>query len=372
MPPEAQDQGQESQSNVTFDELFAKGWEEAEKEEAQEPAPPKKEAEPECPECPDKKKAALAPDTRKPYRVLKVDGKDVPVYSEDELAEWAQKGHDYTKKTQKLSDERREFDTDRKKLEKLSEDVIELLKRGEKPTGELQKDQKKEGMEPEGARIPTKEELYARFKVDEFTDEPTKNLIDAHVELMTEFRDHRIRSEESNKIAQALLVKEAVMKIGEFIAEARQEFPFEDVIDQETGKNLTAHEFMDKILPRFEAEKGRPIKEIVRDVTREYHLGQRGSKGKESADVKDDMSPEDFRKKFPGLAARLSETAKKTAVADHEDEMSKLPPSIETKRGESLKDEAGKNKAAFESLDESIDEFFKNPANTENLLGERT
>ena len=103
------DQGQtekvdgQSEKTLGLDEQFDKGWEEVELLTQQEQAAKAKPAE----EAKVETKKEAGTDTAKPFKVLKVGGKDVPVQTEDELVALAQKGYDYTRKTQLLADDRR-------------------------------------------------------------------------------------------------------------------------------------------------------------------------------------------------------------------------------------------------------------------------
>ena len=159
--------------DVWESEFFEKGLEAPEEEK---PKETKKPAElDECPECSPEEKAKRAKERalkegRTPYKVLKIQGKEVPVYSEEELIELAQKGTDYTKKTQAVSEERKLLESEKAEISEVKrqyQEIMAAINKGKGDGGERQ---------PEAERKP--EDIYKEYGLEEeYADEWQKKVI---------------------------------------------------------------------------------------------------------------------------------------------------------------------------------------------------
>jgi hypothetical protein len=111
----------EQPKEVSYTDGFGEAWNRFVDAPPTEPAPEvKTEAKPagedDCPVCEkaERERQAKAKEqaSRKPYKILKVQGKEVPVYSEEELINLAQMGTDYTKKRQADSEDRKKWESE--------------------------------------------------------------------------------------------------------------------------------------------------------------------------------------------------------------------------------------------------------------------
>jgi hypothetical protein len=163
----------EPKAPQNLDEYFSAGMKAVEEielaTEEQKATPPSKKEEP-CVGCDDEKSkgASVAP-----YKVLKVQGKEIPVKDEGELLTLAQKGMDYTQKTQQLAEERRLAENEiRAKAEELNATARRLSEMLER--AKLQPQQAAEGKKP--VPPPADEPInYEEWDVDpEFAENSTK------------------------------------------------------------------------------------------------------------------------------------------------------------------------------------------------------
>jgi hypothetical protein len=364
------DQGQtekvdgQSEKTLGLDEQFDKGWEEVELLTQQEQAAKAKPAE----EAKAETKKEAGADTAKPFKVLKVGGKDVPVQTEDELVALAQKGYDYTRKTQQLADDRRsaegEIKTKAEGLESKAEQMNKLLDRMVElnlipaKLAETKKAAAVEaGEEAEAAGETSEEDVEAlkRFGIDPANAYPyEKNMARSLAAL------ERFVQESKLKDAQAVVDKA--------IAEERDNFPFDDVTNDK-GENLTQNQIT-SIVVRKREQSGiakPPIDQIAtwaREAVRELHDLQR----KSTADaISDDMDPAEFAKKYPKLASSLKGNGSSAGAEDTA--KTKLPPSVKpAPRASDLtrkKADAGERK----SLEALLDEGFSDPDIVKALTG---
>jgi len=299
----AEAEGQ-SEEKETLDSLYDKGWEQVElltQNERAAAAKPEEEAGGE------KKTGEEAPPPTKPFKVLKVQGKEIPVMTEAEYETLAMKGLDYTKKTQSLADDRRAAESEFKSKEgelgaqiaKANELLDRMIASGIIPAnvGKAAKKAAAEAGEEaaEGEGTPTDEDaaVFKRFGLDPQNAYP-------HEKAMV-----RSLSELESEIQQIRLER-AQAKVDQAIAEERENFPYEDVKNDQ-GEDLTQQQITAMVMRRKQASGlSKPtVDQVVgwaREAVRELHDIQR--KGAAS-DINDDTDPLEFAKRYPKLAKAL-------------------------------------------------------------------
>lgn len=356
---------QSPEKPLSLDEQYDKGWEQVElltsqENEAKAKAKPKEKA-PEEAAAGEKKEPGDS--TVKPFRVLKVGGKDVPVATEEELNALAMKGLDYTKKTQALADDRRGAEAELKAkaegLEGQAARMNELLDRlvaaGIVP--EKVAAAKKASAEAAGDVAATEdkvgeedEAIFKEFQMDPANAYPhEKSIVRTLAELRREVQEIRL--------------ERAKVILDQAIAEERENFPFENVVDDQ-GVDLTKKQFgalmtQKRMAAGIEKPTVDQMAKWAKESVRELHDLQRKPSGGE---ISDDMDPEEFAKKHPKLANALKTGAAAAAVEEADAARAKLPPSIKVAPKPSdltrrTKADPGKRK----SLDEFLEEGFNDP-----------
>lgn len=342
---------EQSEKPLTMDEQFDRGWEQVELITEQERKATAKPATP-APSAPPKDEGDS---TSKPYRVLKVGGKEISVGSEEELIALAQKGADYTKKTQALADERRdaeaklktETDTLASQAARMNELLDKLVAAGIVPEkiGAAHK------QEP-GAATPSEDKaadedaaIYQEFQMDPLNAYPHEKKIVQTIASMRKELD-------SFKIARATDIVDAA------IAEERENFPYDDIVDDH-GQEVTKRQLSTIILGKKQMSGiDRPdigqIEKWAREAVRELHQSQ---SLKSSASITDDMDPADFAKKFPSLASKIKGLGAEDAQATRES----VPPSIRPAQRPTDLRAKPKTVTGGKSLDDFLNEGFSDP-----------
>jgi hypothetical protein len=357
VPPK--DAGQ-SVKKPSFDESFDRGWDQVELLTNQENEAKARAAKPEPAEKTDTDKELGKPTSDKaPFRVLKVQGKDLPVYSEDELIELAQKGADYTKKTQALAEDRRTAEQQLKGEEKRLADAafdlnktldqLSRMKAGKK-TDEPTEDGEAKDIPPEEAKI------YGEYGIDpKFAQAHEIKIVKDLAEVKSQIKE--IRAEKADA------------EIRKIIAKERETYPYEDVVDDQ-GQSITETQLASIVTAKRKAaeaasEKPDPTK-WLKEAVREVHLSQKKIKDTLTPEVSDAMDPDVFLTKFPSLADKLKEkfgTVAKTREA--------VPPSLPATRREPTM--PPKQKAVSptgKSLNDWLEEGFRDPETIKALTGE--
>ncbi|MFA5379365.1 MAG: hypothetical protein WC455_26650 [Dehalococcoidia bacterium] len=373
------------QSEKSYADSFDEGWskmKEAEVE-AKEPTPakepevkaPEKAKESDCPGC-DKEKAAKeaqAKEQRTPYRVLKVNGKEVPVYSEQELNDLAQQGVDYTQKRQMDSEDRRkweaEYDGKHKDLTQVADKfdrIFSQFKPGDRIPGTEQ-----------SITHPApvaKADVYKAYGIDpEYADPFQKQAIDDLVKMRETIGGYEQKLQQVEATTNFMVLKETAANIGKVIADERQQFPFDDIMSEDGKDNLTWRQFASLMLSKNEQalREGRKpdVAAIARESVKDMHYIQSKSKAVAAPDVANDLKPEDFAAKYPDLYKRVSEEIKARAVADYEADKAKNPPSLEARKHEVDLNKVGS--AKLETKDDYIDAAFNDPEILAAIRGEK-
>lgn len=386
-----------------FDDKYDKGWKAVEEMTAAENAAKEKKTAPpveedDCPECDQAEKdrrkaekaAKKASGDKKPYKILKVGGKDLPVYSKQELIEkivefygdddatvdLGQMSADYTRKTQALAAERKEAEAAVKSkadgLEAKASEVNKLIDKLEKD-GLLSKAETKEERADQIEEVTggpaDKAEIYKEFGIDPaYAEVPQKKMVEAIYQM-------RKSLEKVNAFVDQATNERIQSAFDKVIAEERKKFPYDDIVNDQ-GQDLTDIQFRAVVQGKRQAlglaEGTKPTMEqaiqIVRDSVKEVHLLQKKSKDTAVADFSDGMTEDEFIAKHPDLAARLKTKFGGAAVVEAEVKKSKVPPSLTSvAKGAETKPVKGQEKR--KSFKDYLDAGFNDPETIKAIEG---
>lgn len=375
-----------------FDEKYDKGWKAVEEMTAAENAAAAKKATPvaaddECPECDEaekerrraaKKSKETSTPGQKPFKVLKVQGKDLEIMTEAEYDALASKGADYTKKTQALSEDRKAAEAEIKgKVEaveaqsaKMNALIQKLVDAKLLPEGATAEEKKEQVAEVAGGPAD-KSEIYAQFEIDPNYAQPAeKKMVEAIYSMRKDMDDLK------TFVGQARTEKVQSLIDG-IVAEERKKFPFEEITNDQ-GQNLTAMQFRAIVQAKREAlglTDGKEIPadqviSIVRDAVKEVHLLQQKSKDSAGLEFSDSMSEDDFVAKHPELAQRLKTKFGAEAVVESDTKKSKVPPTLTpVSKGQETKPGKGAEPAR-KSFADYLEAGFKDPETLKAISGE--
>lgn len=366
MTDQGQDKAQSKTPEVSYSDGFDSKWAEMMDVAKEETAPPNAKAGPAeakeepCPEC-DKKKAEG--ETRKPYKILKVQGRNVPVYSEQELIDKAQMGVDYTQKRQADADEKRkwegEYEGKHRELSDLAEKYEKLLttiKPGERIPGTEQTFRPVESV--------SKNTIYAEYGIDpEYADGFQKKMIDDTVAMREKIAAYETKLQQVEAFTNAMVLKETATNLGKVIKEERDKFPIDEIMSEDGKENLTQKQFASMILAKNEQAKAQGKKsdlaEMSREVVREIHFMQSKSKTVAAPDISNELTPDQFAAKYPDLYKKVAEKVTGKAVAEYVETKENLPPSLESRKSEV--DLSKVNVKKPETTEEWIEAGFNDP-----------
>ena len=377
---------QSEEKTMTLDERFDKGWEQLEELTATEHAakPKKKEAaaetekgEGEKKDAPAEKKDASTSD-KKPYKVLKVRGETIPVFSKEELVEklletveddqevvdLAQMRIDYRKKTQDLAKERRQAESEiQSRTDKLTEHSakLEQLLDTLVKNKVIRKADAEDGSQGEEELDEERAKIYEEFKIDPATALPHEK------QIVSEVAANRKKLTD----LEAMVNEDRQARVGEYfdkiIREEREKHPYEDILDDQ-GQNLTLKKFESIIMEKKkEAEDlgEKPTRgdydKWIRGAVKEVSEAQAQKKADEPPALNDDMDPSEFMEKFPGLSGKLQEAMTEKALAEAAEKKKKLPPTIDARSRSIDTKKPPKARKEGESLDDLIDRGFEDP-----------
>jgi len=304
----------------------------------------------------EKKEDKKPPEETKPYKVLKVDGRDHPVKSEDELLELAQKGVDYTQKRQRDAEWERDLKTQQDKLDKLAPVMVEIAEAVR--SGKLTLPKKEE-----------KDEILDNEDIDPEVRPILKKIKDENESLKSELAKIKDGQSESN-------VERLKVELEKTVEDSRKEFPFEEIVDGD-GKNITKNFFAgivsskvnDDLIAKQQdsAFVPRSLAEIIKETAKEvkgmedYYKGKYGGQTSE----KKEMTAELLASEYPDQVKKLVDDG----VAKYLEEQEATPPAArsttrETKP-EQKKEVKGNVKDAMKRaaedgvLDAAMDEIGK-------------
>lgn len=363
MPDKDQVQGQKAgeqskEKPESFSDRFDRGWDQVElltKQESE--AKAQKPAATEPIQDGDKSNS-----DKVPFKVLKVQGKDVPVYSEEELIELAQKGSDYTKKTQTLAEEKRAAEAALKEEEKKLADAATDLNKTLDQMMKLKEERKSvdsPDVPKDNTEIPPVEaSIYADYGIDPKYAQPHEiKIVKDLAEVKAQMR--------------SIQQERATAEINKIIAKERETYPYEDVVDDQ-GQNITESQIASIVTAkRTAAERAKenldPAK-WLKEAVREVHIAQQ--KTRESLSVSDGMDPDSFVLKYPDLAAKLK--AKFGAVEQQASQQkSIIPPALPATKRDGVPTTMKKKAVApgGKSLNDWLDEGFNDPETIKALTG---
>jgi len=335
----------------TFDELYAKGWDEIEaaeapKADAEKTPVEKLKEEPDCPDCPG----------GKPFKVIKHNGRDIVIKTEKEFNDYAQMGFDYTKKTQTLAEERRKLDAEREAGKSEYQQLLDRLERIEKGSvaerdGDNGKPRPAVG-KPEDQQ-DTEAKVFEEYGLDpEYASDFEKKLVRDVVRMKHD-------SEGAREITQMIVLREMTKNISSALADAVKEYPVDDVVD-EKGESLTGQQVIQSFrqVVTDPANQKTPVAELAIMAVKRVHDAQRAAKGATTVD--DEMSPEEFMKRNPKLYQRILKAGGQGAVTDFLESQGDLPPTIDTRRG-SVPSGEDRGKPKFKGLSEAIEAGMNDP-----------
>jgi len=293
-------------------------------------------------------------ETREPIMTLERGDEKIPIYTQDELKEYAQKGLDYTKKTQSLANEKKEVETTADKFTDVAEKFMSAMDKLEGKT--------------EPVEIPeTREQMvvrtYKEFSIDpEYAEPNEKALVEEIVDTRVKTSAQEKRIGKIEEFQKLMVAKEVGQDVKDAVTRAGEEFPLDDIRDEE-GNSLTSKQFQSMLIAKANSKEGekRSFKDLAVETVKELHHLQKGSK-KDIPTGEDfsKLSPEEFKAKYPEYYEKLTTEA----VEDHEKEMEDLPPSLDHKRSE-IELKKGKpkkpNEMSRDPIGDALDAAFEDP-----------
>ncbi len=249
-----------------------------------------------------------------------------------EYHERASKELDYTKKTQDVADDRKgmekEFDEKQRQLTDVAtkfSSIYDALERDGKikPTKEIVTTEPKE-VEPSA--------VFERWGIDEeLADDSEKRMVTAFVEQENKYNKMAEMVKKQGDAVKFMTLREMGNEVKKAADTAREEFPIKSIIDKDSGEDLTKKQFISTLVTKVDSEEGkkRPFAEMVTETIKEIHHIQQQQKEEFAAEqVTDETSVEDFKTKNPVLYEKMVKAIKPSAVAEHEEEIANVPPSL--------------------------------------------
>jgi hypothetical protein len=317
-PGQSPDSGKpEGLAKVWASETWEKGLEPVE-----EAAPKAEEKEEECPSCEKDRRAKEAAEKakaegKKPYKVLKVQGKEIPVESEEELLALAQKGLDYTKKTQGVADERKEMLGMKSQFQAMSEKIESLVQNFGKPAPSAV---------PDVPKNATEKTIFDEYGLDqELVDEPQKRMATDLLTLKRERSALQEKIDKTQEMTKMLLTKELLGMVQTTVKDTLKDFPVDDIQD-EHGRSLTQAQFTSLLTQKAQAAQDKPLDELAKETIMELHEAQ--IRAKASATQGEAIAEDADIGEFKGKHSKLYERIAAQAVADHEATRKDVPPTL--------------------------------------------
>lgn len=305
-----------------------------------------------APDCVKEREAAAVAEAAKakpPYKVLKVQGKDIPVGSEEELIALAQKGVDYTQKTQTVAEDRKKVEGERTEFSQTMDKFNELMERLNKGNVSQAKESIKAAEPP-----PVEKTIEEEYGIDPELADPWA------MKMATDLRAMRTKNDQLEQTTQLFLMDKIVGVMRDSIGNAVKEFPINDIVDPSTGKSLTQGQFIGILKAKLESpeNKGTPLPQIALEAVKELHMSQKMMTDANTEKVKgevisEDISPEEFKAKHPKLFAKLSDQN----VADYLATKGQVPPTLKSKGAEI--DTKPKSRVGVGTISDMVDAAFE-------------
>lgn len=322
-----------------------------------EPAPPEKKTEPQkkeevkakedpCPECPDK-------DGKRPIKVLTVNGKKVPVYTQEEYDELAQKGAASTETWQKAADHEKDLTGRESKLADLASPLTKLVDAFE--TGKIPMPQTPEGVTEQKSEI---QEILDNEEIDP----EIRKVLKLQQDKLDTLTESNKKFETGAKMQNLAQVRD---EMATTFASAREEFPFDDIQD-EGGENLAVDIYSGLVTSLYSKDKLRnkqdptykirSMGDIMRDAAKTIHKLQTTYKQAATADSVDGGVPvtaELIAEKHP----EIYESIGKAAITAHLKGQETIPTI--PKASEKGETRVGESKVEPKGLDDAFDLALK-------------
>lgn len=329
-------------------------------------APPKAEAAPAkkpCPGCPPDEKPQATPETRKPLRVLKVDGKDYPIYSEKDLDDLAQKGAHYTQERQKDSKWEKSLGEREDKFSQAVENLSRLAQtletRGQQPP-------------PNGRDVEEPKEEEPDY--DAIDDPAVRTVLK---KLSDENRALKQDVQMAKGVTQNVTAEKMKTELDQVLAGARERHPFEEIKDEESGENITQGIFAgllsykvnrDRMLMSQDPKRSlKPVHEYIEETARDLNRLESRFKGniKREAGLESDKVTVDLMlDKFPDVADEIGQRA----VAEYLRKLDAAPPVAKSRSEDTLrKRDSLRKPGEFTSIDDALAAALKDTVISEGL-----
>ena len=329
-------------------------------------APAKAEAAPAkkpCPGCPPEAQQAK-PETRKPLRVLKVDGKDYPIYSEKDLDDLAQKGAHYTQERQKDS----KWEKDLASREDRFAQAVENLNRV--ATMYQPKAPLPPGNGQDAFVAPQGDDVDFEAIDDPAVKAVVKKLADRNRALEQDIQ-------QAKGVTQNVTAERMKTELDQVLTGARERHPFEDVKDEESGENITQGMFAGLLSYKVNRDrmmmaqdpgvKLKPVHEYIEETARDMNKLESYFKGniKREAGLESEKVTADLVfDKFPDIAQEIGQRA----VAEHLKKLEDAPP-VAQRRSEDLlkRRESMRKPGEFTSIDDALAAALKDTVISDGL-----
>lgn len=317
-----------------------------------------KEGEEECPECPEgKRKIEPSKDEkREPIEILKVDGKDIPVYSKEELKELAQKGKFFTQERQKDADWERSLKTREGLFEQRLEKVAGPLQQLVNIFGSKQGQQilaKETGEEEEEALLDL--------------DPEVKKILDKQNEEIKALKDEVNITRERSAEHSLDKAKETLNTI---VNKAREDHPFDDIPAGEGSEESISQKLFGGLIAskvsadniRAKLEEGfqrRQLPELVVEASKNLHDVEeyyRSKFGKNSGgELPANTTVEQLVTKYPEQVKTLAQNA----IASYLKEQGKKAPTVKAET--SVEARTPKTDKKFKNLEDAFKQAEDSP-----------
>jgi len=300
-----------------------------------------------CVDCGDNgDKKTTKKETRKPIDVLTVNGKEHPIYTEEERRELAQKGLYMTKERQKDSEWEKSLAEREDKFAKIQEpltQLVDFLKGGQSNTEPGQSspvdDLKYETMDPAIA-----DELKAM-----------------RAELTALKGKNKMLESESLKSS----VQNAKAELDKVLSKAREDFPFDEIIDKESGANKTQDVFAGLVSVKANRDvmkgredknfKPRSIGTLMQEVAKDMHALENHYKAK-FGNNSEKPTASSIAESHPEIAEEIGQAAVATYLKNQEESSA---PIATPARPDAVREEG--KKEGFKGLSDGIKKGLKDP-----------
>lgn len=316
-----------------------------------------------CPNCPpedSKAKPEAQPEApTKPWKTLKVGGKEVPVKDEKHLEELAQQGVDYTKKRQADAEWEKDLAERERKLLELTP-FLEKIAKGLDAQG---KAATPANIEAERQRLADKGE--APEEAEEPIDPAARDQIKALKAELSSLKAQVVPTMERAAASEQAAVQEKIKTtMDSELEKARTEFPFDDVLDEESGKKITdgvfqgifvqtvlADDAKSKADPSF---KMKTMHDYMTDTAKQIYRLQQAYKG--DGNGKSKLTADSVQAEHPEIYEEISQAA----VADYLRKQKETPGSPRA-RSEAAQDRSSSKSGKFKGLDDAFEKGFNDP-----------